>query len=105
MFCICIEVYQLHEGDDYDEINEIISALENKNLKINNIFVEKHKEMLENPDFEQDCYSRTAEGINKTGHDNISLMKWMAQYDRSYYENIIYYDLIGSVLKSLNEVS
>ena len=32
-------------------------------------------------------------------------MKWIASYDRSYYENIIYYDLMGSNLKPLNEVS
>ena len=33
--------------------------------------------MLENPDFEQDQWSRTAEGIYKIGHDNIRLMKWI----------------------------
>ena len=61
--------------------------------------------MLENPDFEQVYWSRTATGIYKTGHDSIRLMKWICYYDRSYYENIKYYDLMGSVLKCLNEIS
>ena len=61
--------------------------------------------MIENPDFEQDHYSKTAEGIYKVGHDSISLMKWLAYYDRSYYEKINYYDLMASVLTCLNEIS
>ena len=61
--------------------------------------------MLENPDFEQNQYSRTATSIYKIGHDSIRLMKWIAYYDRSYYENISYYDLMGSILKYLNEFS
>ena len=59
--------------------------------------------MIENPDFEEDYYSRTAVGIHKTAHDSIRLMKWLAYYDRSYCENINYYDMMGSVLKNLNE--
>ena len=39
--------------------------------------------MLENPDFEQDNCSRTAEGIYKIEHDSIRLMKWLIYYDRS----------------------
>ena len=31
--------------------------------------------MLENLDFEQDCYSRTVEGINKIGQDTIRVVK------------------------------
>ena len=59
--------------------------------------------MLENPDFEQDYWSRTAEGIYKIGYDSIRLMKRICYYDRSYYENINYYDLIGSLCNHLNE--
>ena len=33
--------------------------------------------MLENLDFEQDIYSRTAIGVNKIGHDIIRFMKWL----------------------------
>ena len=61
--------------------------------------------MIEKPDFEKDYWSTIAEGINKIGHDSIRLMKWICFYDRSYYENISYYDLMGSVLKCLNELS
>ena len=61
--------------------------------------------MLENPDFEQEYWSRTAIGIYKSGYDSIKLLEWICYYDRSYYENINYYDLMGSVLKCLNEIS
>ena len=53
--------------------------------------------MLENSDLEQNYWSRTAEGIYKSGHDGIQLMKWICYYDRSYYENIKFYDLMGSI--------
>ena len=61
--------------------------------------------MLENPDFEQDCYPRAAEVIYKIGHDSIRVMKWLAYYDRASYESICYYELMGSVLKTANEIS
>ena len=48
-----------------------------KELKINYVLIGKNKDMLENPDFEQDIYSRTAIGVNKIGHDIIRLMKWL----------------------------
>ena len=60
--------------------------------------------MNEHPDFEQDCYSRTAEGIYKIGHDSKRLMNWLAVYDRSYYVNKNFYDLKESILNYLNEV-
>ena len=105
IFSICVHVYKIYEGDDYDEICKVLSILKNKKLKINNILTEKYKNMLENPDFEQDYWSRTATSIYKIGHDSIRLTKWICYYDRSYYENINYYDLMGSVLKCLNEIS
>ena len=61
--------------------------------------------MLENPDFKQDYWSRTAIGIYKIGYDSIRKMKWLAFFGTSYHENIIYYDLMGSVLEFLNEIS
>ena len=67
--------------------------------------IEKYKDLLKNPDFEQDYWPRTAVGIYKIGHDSIRLMKWICYYDRSYYENINNYDLMGSVCKHLNEIS
>ena len=53
--------------------------------------------MLQNPDFEQDYWSRTAKSIYKSGHDSIRLMNWICYYDRSFYENINYYDLMGKI--------
>ena len=61
--------------------------------------------MLENPDLEQDHYSRTAISIYETGHGSVRLMKWLAYYDRSYYENVNFYDLIACCLTCLNEIS
>ena len=61
--------------------------------------------MVENPDFEQDYWSRTATGTCKRAHDNIRIMNWLTYYDRSHFENINYYDLLGSVSKFLTEIS
>ena len=61
--------------------------------------------MLENPDFEQNYYSITSTGIYKIGHDAIRIRKRLAYYDRCIYENINYYDLMGSILKHINEKS
>ena len=60
IFRICIDVYKIYEGNDYSKIYEVLSTLKNKKLKIKNILIEKYKDMLENPNFEQDHYSRTA---------------------------------------------
>ena len=97
IICICIDVYKIYEDDDYDEIYKILSTLKNKKLKINNILIEIYKDMLLNPNFELNYWSRTAKGIYKIGHDSIRLMKWICYYDQSYYENINYYDLMGSI--------
>ena len=104
IFCICVDVYKNYEGNDYNKIYEVLSILKNKKLKINNILIKKYKDMLENLDFEQDYWSRPAEGIYKIRHDSIRLMKWLIYYDKSYYD-MNYYDLMGSVSKCLNEIS
>ena len=62
-FFICVDVLKDFEGNDYDKLYEVLSLLKNGKLKINDIFIEKDKDMLENPDFEQKYWSRTAEGI------------------------------------------
>ena len=94
----------IYHGNDYDEIYKVLSTLKNKKL-INNILIDKYKNMLENSDFEQNYWSGTATGFYKIGHDSIRLMKWICYYDRSYYENINYYDLMGSLCIYLNEIS
>ena len=91
--------------NDFYEIYKVLSTLKNKKLKINNILIEKCKDLLKNPDFEQNNYSITSTGIYKIGHDSIRLMKWICYYDRSYYENINYFDLLGSLCNHLNEIS
>ena len=67
--------------------------------------MENFKDMLENPDFEQDYSSRTAIGIYKIGHDSIRLMKWLAYYDKSFPGIINFYDSMESVLNCLNKRS
>ena len=101
IFCICIDLYKIYDGNNYDEIYKVLSTIKNKKLKINNILIEKYKNMLENPDFEQNKYSLTSKGIYKIGHDSIRLMKWICYYDQSYYENRNYYDLMASICKYL----
>ena len=99
IFCICIDVYKIYEGNDYDEIYKVLSTLKDKKLKMNNTLINIYKDMLLNRNFEQNKYSLTSNGIYKIGHDSIRLMKWICYYDRSYYENINYYDLMGSICR------
>ena len=55
IFRICLDVYKIYEGKDYDKIYEVLSTLKNKkNEKKNKISIEKYEDMLENLDFEQD---------------------------------------------------
>ena len=105
IFCICIDVYKIYEGDDYDEIYKVLSTLKNKKLKINNTLIEIYKDLLLNPNFEQNKYSLTSKGIYKIGYDSIRLMKWICYFDRFFYENVNYFDLKASVCKHLNEIS
>ena len=81
IFCNCVDVYKFKESDDYDKRYEVLSTIINKKLKINNILIEKYKDMLENPDFEQDYWSRTSQGGYKVGHDSFRIIKWLAYYD------------------------
>ena len=106
IFSICVDVYKNYEGYDYDEIYKVLSTLKNQKLKLNNNLIEIYKDLIKNPDFEQNYWSRTSTGIYKIGHDSIRLMKFICYYDRSYYENINYYDLMGSICKYLiiNEI-
>ena len=102
IFCICIDVYKFYEGNDYDQIYKVLSTLKNKKLKINNILIEKYEVMLLNPNFEQNYWSKSSKGIYKVGHDSFRLMKFICYYDRSFYENINYYVLMGSICIFLN---
>ena len=101
IFSICVDVYKIYDGNGYDEIYRVLSKLKNKKLKINNILIEIYKDLLKNPNFEQNNWSRTSSGIYKIGHDSIRLMKWICHYDRSYYENTNYFDLMSSICKYL----
>ena len=45
IFCICIDVYKMYEGNIYDKIYEVLSTLKNKKLKINKTLIEKYEDM------------------------------------------------------------
>ena len=96
---ICVDLFKIYEGDDFDEIDKVLSTLKNKKLKIITILIEKYKDMLENSDFEENYWSKTAQGVYKVGHDSFKLMKWLIYPDRSYFENMNYFDLMGSVCR------
>ena len=104
IFSICVDVYGIYEGDNFDEIYKVLSTLKNNKLKINITSIEIYKDMLKSPNFEQNKYSPTSTGIYKIAHDSIRLMKWICYYDKSYYENINHYDMMGSICKYLNEI-
>ena len=93
-----------YEGNDYNKIYQILSTIKNKKLKLNKILIEKHKDMLEKPDFEKDYYSRQTKDFLKMGHDSCRLLKHLSYYDRLYFQNRNN-DLMGSVLKYLIETS
>ena len=95
----------IYDGNDYNEIYQVLSTLKNNKLKINDILIGKYKNMLENSDFEQNFWSKTATGVYKIGHDSFRLMKWICYFDGTYYEKINYYDLMGCILSCLNEIS
>ena len=46
IFSICVDLYKIYEGCNYDEIYKVLSTLKNKKLKINNKLIEIYKDML-----------------------------------------------------------
>ena len=105
IFSICVDLDKSYEGDDFDKIYEVLRTLKDKKLKINITVIEIYKDMFKNTNFEQNKYSLTSSGLYKIAHDSIRLMKWICFYDRSYYENINYYDMMASILPCLDEIS
>ena len=58
--------------------------------------------MLENPDSEQDYWSKTPfEGLYKVGQDNIRLLKNLIYYDLFLYDKMNYFDFLGSIVKAV----
>ena len=43
---ICVGVYKNYGGSAYDKIYEVLSSLKNKKLKINNILIDKYKDVF-----------------------------------------------------------
>ena len=97
IFCICVDLYQIYEGDDFNEKYKVLSTLKSKKLKFIKILIEIYRDMIKNPNFEQNKYSLTSTGNYKIGHDSVRFINWIWYYDRSYHENINHFDLMGSV--------
>ena len=97
IIAICTDIVQIYNGEDYDKIIECLSTLKNKKLNIKKELIEIYKNMDEN--FEQTTISLSTKGVYKIGYDSIRLMKWLCRCQ--YYNNINYYDLMGSVIYAL----
>ena len=67
IFCFCIDVLQIYEGNEFNKMFEALSELKNKNLKANKKLIEKRKKLNENPDFEQNYCSKQV--FYQTEHD------------------------------------
>ena len=72
---ICVDLYKIYEGDDFNEIFEVFSSLKKKKLQKNKTLIEIYKDKFKNPNFEQNKFSLTSTGIYKIGHDSIRIMK------------------------------
>ena len=75
IFSKCVDVYNIYEGDDFDEMYKNLVLLKDKKLKINKTLIEIYRDLLNNLKFEQNKYSITSTGNYKIGHDSIRLMK------------------------------
>ena len=89
ILCNCIDVSEISEGNEFDRRYEVLSTLKNKKIKMNNMLIEKYKDMLEKPDFEQDYWSKTAIGIYKITYDSVRSLKWLAYCDRNFMKVLI----------------
>ena len=56
-------MYKIYESDVFDKKFEVLSTLKKEKLKINKISIEKYKDNLKNPDFEQGFWSRTSQAV------------------------------------------
>ena len=48
IFCTCTHVKTIYESNDYAKKFEVLPTLRNKKIRINNILIEKYKDILEN---------------------------------------------------------
>ena len=75
---------------------EVLSSLKYRKLNIKSELIKYYKLLPENF-YENQC-SRQAKSIYKIGYKAISLMVFLCQCQ--YYNNINYYDLLGSFLST-----
>ena len=98
---ICSNVYILYEDDDFNEFFEVLSIVQNIELKFKDEFIEKYEKMKE---FEHNYRSTTAINYYRIGFGSIRLMEWIA-FDDNFKGNINKFDLMASVLSCLNDIS
>ena len=97
---ICVDIAQIYFGDDYNIMFDILSGLKYRKLNIKSELIKYYKLMPEN--FYEDQCSRQAKSIYKIGYKAISLMVFLCKCQ--YYNNINYYDLLGSILYTLKKL-
>ena len=51
IFSICVDLYKIYEGDDYDKICKVLSTLKNRKLKIISTLTEIYKDKLKKSQF------------------------------------------------------
>ena len=61
MICIFMYVCQVYQYDDLYEIFKVLPTLKNKKLNFKDVSITKNESRPEH--FEQNCYSRTENGI------------------------------------------
>ena len=79
---------------DYDLLAAALTFIKQKKLNIIDSILEKFYDIPE--EFETNDLVRKSEGIQKAGNYALRMMRWLVS--NKYYENINYFDLIGTAL-------
>ena len=91
---ICMDVDSITKSLDYDLLAAALTFIKQKKLNIIDSILEKFYDIPE--EFETNDLVRKSEGIQKAGNYSLRMMKWLVS--NKYYENINYFDLIGTAL-------
>ena len=90
-----MEINSLVQTNNIDVLAVVLTHLEQKKLNVLEEILKKFDDMLD--DFETNALMRNVEGIHKAGDFCLRMMKWLVS--ARFYENVNYYDLIGTALR------
>ena len=91
--CICFDVIQLYNGENYDKMLDVLSKLRNNKLKIKKQLIDIYKNMP--PEFQQTEFLKSAKRIYKISYDCNRFMIYLCRYNIT--NSINYFDLIGTI--------